>query len=80
MTSQDWVLIIGAAAAATVSILGAVAALWAKVHSLDQHVTGQVAQLADLTRASTEATALLTASDPPTRVQSVGPVPPPTTA
>jgi hypothetical protein len=79
VTAQDWVLIVGAIAAATVSILGAVGALWVKVHSYDQKVNGRMSELLAVTRTAADARGRLTADDPPTRVQSDGPAPPPTT-
>jgi hypothetical protein len=79
MTAQDWVLIVGAIAAATVSILGAVGALWVKVHSYDQKVNGRMTDLLSLTARSSEAVGRLSAAVQAPRVQSDGPTQTPTT-
>jgi len=52
MTVDDWVKIIGAIAAAAGVILGAISALWVKVHSYRQEVNGRMDQLLELTHTS----------------------------
>lgn len=52
MTVDDWVKIISAMAAAAAVILGAIGALWVKVHSYRQEVNGRMDQLLELTHTS----------------------------
>jgi hypothetical protein len=52
MTADDWVKIISAIASGLVLILGAIAALWLKVHGYRSEVNGRMDQLLELTRSS----------------------------
>ena len=55
MSADDWVKVIGALAGATVIVLGAIGALYVKVHAYEQRVNGRLGELLELTRSSAKA-------------------------
>jgi hypothetical protein len=55
MTADDWVKLIGAGAAATVMVLGAIGALWAKIHAYSVAVDGRMSELLSATRSAATA-------------------------
>ena len=55
MTAQEWVAIIGALAGAVALILGAVGALWVRIHGYQQTIDGRMSELMELTRTSARA-------------------------
>jgi hypothetical protein len=63
VTSDDWVKIIGAVGTSAVIILGAIGALWAKVHGYRGEVNGRMDELLTLTRSSAIAEGKLAGSD-----------------
>jgi glucokinase len=65
MTSQDFATIIGATAAAVALVLGAIGALYVKVHSVGEAVNGRMTELLELTRQSSRAQGRLDPHDQP---------------
>lgn len=63
MGADDWVKIISAAAGGTVVILGAIGALWVKLHAYRQEVNGRLGELLELTRSSAKAEGRLEGHD-----------------
>jgi hypothetical protein len=55
MSGQEWVAIIGAIGAALVLILGAIGALYQRVHAYHTEVNGRMSQLLELTKTAGQA-------------------------
>jgi hypothetical protein len=59
MTADDWVKLIGAAAGGLVVVLGAIGALYVKIHQVGTAVNGRLSQLLSVTSAAAKAEGML---------------------
>jgi len=62
MSTNDTVALIGAVASAVAVILGAIGALWVKIHGVEMSVNGRMTELLELTRSSSRAEGALGAA------------------
>ena len=77
MQADDWVKVITAVAGALVVILGAIGALWAKVHAVGATVNGRMTELLELTRKASKAEGVAEGSrspGPPPTLTEDGPL------
>ena len=65
MTAQDWVIIIGAMATATVAIIGAIGTVLSEARATRKAIDGRMSELIGVTRNQALAEGKLSASDPP---------------
>lgn len=62
MPASDIISLIGAVAAASVAVLGAIGALYVKMHGVERTVNGRMTELLALTRSSAKAEGALGAA------------------